>query len=920
MILEQELMRTSAIKTTFTVCEIRYSITKKYSIAETETSDFFEQPYPSSSKHTITTSDRRQLDYVRERYECPIDLLEGGIVIADSPGLNENDVLTKLVQTYMADCLVFICVINRGITDSLQNMLNELKSSGRTSAKSIFFVITHLDEKDLTDQQQAMDQIHAELSSLYEDYDPIKNCCMINPDKACKIFFKHHLYERAHYEFLQKFIPFLSNVLKLKLQYLFNELYDISERLFETIHIKYNQSIMESQQCFEIAQRIMLKKQKFDEAKGRILTKTRSLSNSFNKEIIKKMLNNCEERTFKNELEQQAVKMALPSQNTSPHQIGNLKFEKKNDEWRVELTHDDTVKVFNRYAVSLRTTKTFFGQKKLNESGSRTTSYPISAVELCKIYCQHNLSQWIQKKMESVLDEEIKTVTYKIWDICRNDLQKIDDEIMDDYRQLTDQRNGRYTYKRLQERHKNLLERMTDGGSALDFFTRTKLWFVTYTLEMPLHMEALVDWFKGMTFKEMRDNENSFKLKVTQDFYQRIIDKLKKQRRNLEKEFEEISKEESSTSVSSSNRSIESNTIITSNSIIDHVLNAFEQSYTEIQQLAQTVQTGADAKKWEETCTTYMYKLEPIKNLLDNFRGIHLIVWPLKSNEIIREMNPMELIRYDGCTIYKGQLIIENAEPIPIYIRQLTNEFNVLDINSECETLPITNNYQHILHCYGVYTDNSNIFVVTEPIDLKLETFLSDTKSALLTTDERIQLALELAQCIQYLHREKIYCNCIHPNSIMITSDQHIKLSVVGEKEDFLYMSSERLLRRRYISLFYDNIYAFGLILYRLFHTDSNDIELFRSGKWLLSFIDNIDTIEVSKTYYLNYIYQNHSTMKFQLPKINPNINNTVEKLITACCSMNEQQRPDINVIITILSLEKVGYSDRVQDNLNYNF
>jgi serine/threonine protein kinase len=241
-----------------------------------------------------------------------------------------------------------------------------------------------------------------------------------------------------------------------------------------------------------------------------------------------------------------------------------------------------------------------------------------------------------------------------------------------------------------------------------------------------------------------------------------------------------------------------------------------------------------------------------------------------------------------------------------VHIRQLTDEFNVLDIHNECETLSITNNYQHILHCYGVYTENSKIFVVTEPIYLKLETFLSDTTGVLLTTEERIQLALELAQCIQYLHREKVFFSCIHPKSIMITADQHIKLNVVGEKDDFLYISPERLLRRRDITPFYDNIYAFGLVLYRLFHTDANDIELFRSGKWLLPLVENIDTIDVSKTYYIDYVYRNHSSMKFQMPKMNPTVNETIKELIRACCSVDVQQRPDINVIITILNIEKV--------------
>jgi hypothetical protein len=918
MILEQDLMRISAIKTTFTVCEIRYSKTNKYSIAETDTSEFIERPYPSSASDAITTSDRFQLDYVRERYECPIDLLEGGIIIADSPGLNENDTLTKLVQAYMADCLVFICVINRGITDSLQNMLNELKVAGRTSAKSIFFVVTNLDDKELIDQQQALNQIHSELGKLYEDYDPIHNCCMVNPNKAFKTYTKYHFYEQAHYEFLEKFIPFLSNALKMKLQYLFVDLYDIYERLDEAIHVKHNQSIMESHKCNEIAERIRMKKQKFDEAKDRIKAKTKSISNSFEKDVIKKMLETCDNRQFKDELEQDAIQLKLPSQDRLELMIGNLEFRKKDNEWRIQLTDSEAQKVFKRYALSLRAINTLLHKKKSDLNTFQADEYPVSAVELCKIFCQNQLSQLIQKKMASVLDEETKNVTLKIWKICQDDLQAIDDDIMNDYQQLTDTRTGRSSTLRIQRRHKILLERMTDGGHTLDYFTRMKLWIVTHTLEMPLYMEALVDWFKGLTYKEMTENENSFKLKVTQHFHQRIVGKLKKQKDNLEKEFEKILKDRTSDAFASSasNRSTEYNETMESDTIVNSVLNIFEQVYTEIQQLAQTIETKADAQKWEQICITYMNKLKPMKHLLENFRAVHLLVWLLKSNQIICDINTSQLSSYDDCIIYNGQLIVDVVSSIPVQIRQLTNEFSVLDIHSECERLTVTNNYQHILYCYGVYHEDSKLFIVTEPIHQTLETFLSDPMGASLPIDERIQLALELAQCIQYLHREKVICSCIHPNSILITSDQHIKLNIIGVKDDFLYFSPERLLRRRDIPPFYDDIYAFGLVLYRLFHTDSNEIELFRSGKWLLPTMDNIDTIDVSKTFYIDYVYQNQSSMKFPMPKINPTINDTIKKLIRACCYIDVEKRPDINVIIAILNTEKVCYN--VGDNIVY--
>lgn len=917
MILEQDLMRTSAIKTTFTVCEIRYSERQKYSIAETERSAFIEQPYPSSVHDTMITNDRRQLDYVRERYECPIDLLKGGIIIADSPGLNENETLTNLVQAYMRDCLVFICVINRGITDSLQNLLNELKSAGRTSAKSIFFVITHLDDKEPNDRERALNQIHCELGQLYEEYDPINHCCMLNPDKAFKTYKNHHFYEQAHYEFLQKFIPFLANALKIKLEYLFHDLYDIFERLDTAVHVKYNQSIMESHQCYAISQRILLKKKHFDLAKDRIKAKTKPLSNNFDQDVVEKMLRKCDNHQFKDELEQEIVPLKLPAQDRVEITIGELKFtrkDKKDTDWRAHLTKGEARSVFKRYKFSLLLAKHILTEDPAEVPATTTTStkkYMVNSVDLCKIYCQFHLSQVIQKKMALILDEKTKEITQEIWKICQEDLQAIDEEIMDAYQQLTDVRNGRGDTQKLQRQRTTLLHRMTDSGRSMDFFMRTKLWLVTHKFEIPLHVEALTDWFKGLTYKEIMENENNFKLRVTQYFHRRIVEKLKKQKENLEAEMIRAVKEENKIMVdtarsASPNRSGDNQETVDSSTIVDSVLGVFEQVYTEIEQLAQTVQTGADARKWEEICLNYMFQLEPIKHLLNNFRAVHLLTWPLISNQVICEMGKPLFISEDGRRTYEGHLMI-GAEPlIPVHIHQLTQDYNVMDIHSQCQTLAITNNHPHILHCYGVYHHDSSLFVVTEPIHSKLEQLLSDAVRGSLKNDERIQMALELAQCIQYLHREKLLCTSIHPNSILITADQRIKLNVVGEEEDFRYLSPQRLLRRRDIDPFYDNIYAFGLVLYRLFHTDVNEIALFRSGRWLLPPNEVIQGLDVPKDRYLDYVHQNHSTMTFEMPKMNYTINNTIKSLIRACCSFEVQQRPDMNVIISILNTEKV--------------
>jgi serine/threonine protein kinase len=335
-----------------------------------------------------------------------------------------------------------------------------------------------------------------------------------------------------------------------------------------------------------------------------------------------------------------------------------------------------------------------------------------------------------------------------------------------------------------------------------------------------------------------------------------------------------------------------------------------------MEQLAQTEQIQVNARQWENICTSYKSRLAPLESLFNGFQAVYLKTWPLQSKHVKRETNISSEDFYEGCCVYNGQLVMDETKPIPVHIRRLTDKFNVLDVFEECQNLAVTNNHPYILHCYGVYTEDSKLFVVTEPIHRTLETMLSDKSVNSLTTNERLQLALELAQAIQHLYREKIHHYCIHPKSIMITSDQHIKLNMVGNEDNFLYISPECLLSSQDATSFADDIYSFGIVLYRLFHTSSDKIELFHSGKWLLP-PSHTDKTMISKSCYINYVNQNHTYMTFQIPEISPNTNDTVTELIKACCSDDVQKRPDINVIIIMLSMEKVCdirlFSSRVQ-------
>ena len=141
-------------------------------------------------------------------------LLKSGIVIKDSPGLNDTDQLNAAVVQDMATCQAFICLLDRGVTKQIGEILLRLIQMGR-EPNSIFFVTTHMDDYSVEEKIRAMDRIR---SDLYE-IDPRFNrteCLMFNPRCALDVFTKYGLHTKDYVEFLSRFTPFLGQILAFK--------------------------------------------------------------------------------------------------------------------------------------------------------------------------------------------------------------------------------------------------------------------------------------------------------------------------------------------------------------------------------------------------------------------------------------------------------------------------------------------------------------------------------------------------------------------------------------------------------------------------------------------------------------------------------------------------------------------------------
>jgi hypothetical protein len=159
----------------------------------------------------------------------------------------------------------------------------------------------------------------------------------------------------------------------------------------------------------------------------------------------------------------------------------------------------------------------------------------------------------------------------------------------------------------------------------------------------------------------------------------------------------------------------------------------------------------------------------------------------------------------------------------------------------------------------------------------------------------------------------------------MISSDFQVKLNFIANNENFLYQSPEYLFPEYQSSdtspksnnnnnnkELRNIIYSIGIIIYRLFHQNSDQIKYFNSGKWLMANEKaTAQQLIIHFKDYVDYVHKNHheKTFYYRSPIIDDtcNANDTLKKLMNSCYSVHSQERPDLNVIINIFKYELVS-------------
>ncbi|XP_019620827.1 PREDICTED: probable LRR receptor-like serine/threonine-protein kinase At1g06840 [Branchiostoma belcheri] len=134
LLLGSEFLPVALLSSTSTICEVKYGKTKRAVV-------HLRQPTDQEQRQITIPLDgtkRRQKElesYIHlegasrddlppaERVEIflPIDLLKGGSVLVDSPGVGENEVMDKMVADYLPKCLAFIYILDSSRAGGVQN-------------------------------------------------------------------------------------------------------------------------------------------------------------------------------------------------------------------------------------------------------------------------------------------------------------------------------------------------------------------------------------------------------------------------------------------------------------------------------------------------------------------------------------------------------------------------------------------------------------------------------------------------------------------------------------------------------------------------------------------------------------------------------------------------------------------------------
>ena len=246
---------------------------------------------------------------------CPKEVLENGITLIDSPGLNENERLDKMVLKYLPKTTGVICIVSasQGVTMSLKKFLSHVAKLPNYSPRQMFIVVTHWDLiKSENEQIEFTKKMELEIRKILPTFDD-KNVVKINL-KSAFVAAKTKTQNTEYNRLMDNLVPFFKKAFKLKLQKQWVALKEVLRYSNSLIKVIYNktQDIMEGNALQLV---VLLKEIENFEKNGEILFKefgefVKQRSNIMEKKLVE-IVNSQE---FVNQIVLDIMKESLPKE------------------------------------------------------------------------------------------------------------------------------------------------------------------------------------------------------------------------------------------------------------------------------------------------------------------------------------------------------------------------------------------------------------------------------------------------------------------------------------------------------------------------------------------------------------------------------------------------------------------------------
>ncbi|XP_068705943.1 uncharacterized protein in xynA 3'region-like [Montipora foliosa] len=216
LIIGEEILPHSVLSSTSTICEIKFGEerkivahlkdedpvtrlqTKEIYLKETRNTASQKDSYLQQISPYVCVKTGREKGSIYKKIELfwPHSLLEGGIVIIDSPGVGESEIMHEIVTQYLPQAFAFIYTIDSsnagGVQkDRLQTLLENVRNvylerKGQLPSKCALFVCNKWDQVPEIEAEEVRNHIVRNLQRCWPNLDPSSQIIYMSTLEATK--------------------------------------------------------------------------------------------------------------------------------------------------------------------------------------------------------------------------------------------------------------------------------------------------------------------------------------------------------------------------------------------------------------------------------------------------------------------------------------------------------------------------------------------------------------------------------------------------------------------------------------------------------------------------------------------------------------------------------------------------------------